>query len=133
MHHGDTFWFDSVEDVFRCGRALIRIQASSAHHHFITTGGQVSVSRRRGDHQHAFIFIDVGSGLSGRRTQVTDHVTNTVVDHFVGNRNGLFRITGIVIFHANQFVALHAAFGIDISDRLFCPRKLHVTVLGDRT
>ena len=132
MHNGNTFWLNGVEDVFRRRRALIGIQTGGAHHHFVTTGGQIRVGRGWRNHQHAFVFIDIGSGLSRRRTQMADHVTDTVVDHFVRHGDGLFRVTRIVVFDANQFVAFYAAFGVDISDSLFCARKFHIAILGNR-
>ena len=64
---------------------------------------------------------------------MADHVTDTVVDHFVSHGDRLFRVTGIVIFDANQFVAFYAAFGVDVSDGLFRASKFHIAILGNRT
>ena len=63
---------------------------------------------------------------------MADNVLNPVVDDFVGDRNGLFRIAGVVILHAYQLVALDAAFGVDVFDGLTRAVKLHVTPLGNR-
>ena len=64
---------------------------------------------------------------------MADNVFNPVVDHFVSNRYRLFRVTGIVIFHHDQFVAFHAAFGIDICNRLLCASKFLIAILRYRT
>ncbi len=64
---------------------------------------------------------------------MADNITDTVVNHLVRDRNGLFRVTGVIIFHRNQFVAVNAAFGVDIFNRLSSARELHVAVLRHRT
>ena len=45
---------------------------------------------------------------------MTNNIFNAVVNDFVGDRNGLFRVAGVVIFHANQFIALNSPFGINV-------------------
>ncbi len=39
---------------------------------------------------------------------MTNNIFNAVVNDFVGDRNGLFRVAGVVIFHANQFITLNS-------------------------
>ncbi len=63
---------------------------------------------------------------------MADNVTNTIVNDFVSNSYGLFRVAGIIVFHADQFIAFNSAFGIDISNSLTCTGKFHVTILGNR-
>ena len=45
---------------------------------------------------------------------MANHILNTIVNNFVGDGDGLFRVAGIVIFHADQFVAFNTAFGVDV-------------------
>ncbi|CVH28418.1 Uncharacterised protein [Serratia marcescens] len=133
VHHGDALRLDVAEDVFGGGRALIRVQAGGAHDHLVAAGGQIGVGGRRGNHDHAFVFINIGRRLGGRGAQVADHVANAVVDHLVGDRNRLFRVAGVVVFHADQLVALDAALGVNVGNRLARAGKLHVAILRDRT
>ena len=64
---------------------------------------------------------------------MADNVFNPVVDHFVRDRYRLFRVTGIVIFHHDQFVTFHPALGVDIRNRLLCASKLLIAILRYRT
>ncbi|MNF00511.1 hypothetical protein D3C80_1993500 [compost metagenome] len=63
---------------------------------------------------------------------MADHIADTVVDHLVGHRYRLFRVTGIVVFHTNQLIALDATLGIDIGNCLTGTGKLHIAILCDR-
>ncbi len=49
---------------------------------------------------------------------MADNVLNAVVDDFVGHRDRLLRIAGVVIFDGHQLVALNAAAGVDVFNRL---------------
>jgi ABC-type branched-subunit amino acid transport system substrate-binding protein len=59
----------------------------------------------KGDKLVGVVFIDVRRRLGGGGTEVANNVLNAIIDDFVGDRDRLFRIAGVVIFDANQFVA----------------------------
>ncbi len=62
---------------------------------------------------------------------MADHVFHAVVDHFVGDCNGLFRVAGIVVFDRFKLFAIDAAFGVDLLDGHFGTVELHGAVLGN--
>ena len=64
---------------------------------------------------------------------MADNVFDAVIHHFVGNRNRLFRVAGIIIFYDLQFFAFDAALGINVGNRLLCTCELLIAVLGYRT
>ncbi|MNL63243.1 hypothetical protein D3C87_1873650 [compost metagenome] len=64
---------------------------------------------------------------------MADNVLNAIVNDFVGYGDGLFWVTGIVVFHANQLIPFDAAFGVDVFDRLTRAVELHIAPLGNRT
>lgn len=132
MNDGDTLRFHFLDDIFRRGRPLRGVEAGGTHDVLVSALGQLRVGRSRGDHQDAFILIDIGSRLGGRGAQVADNVLNTVVDDFVGHRDRLLRIAGVVIFDGHQLVALNAAAGVDVFNRLTRTIELHVAPLGHR-
>src|SRR5690606_7483134 len=82
------------------GRALHVVEADGAEHQFVTAGGDLRAGGGRGDHQDAFVFVDVGGRLSGAGAEVADDVLHTVVDDLVGYGHCLLRIAGIVVDHA---------------------------------
>ncbi len=49
---------------------------------------------------------------------MANNVFNAFVNDFIGDRNGLFRVAGVIIFHANQFIALNSPFGINVFNGL---------------
>jgi hypothetical protein len=59
--------------------------------------------------------------LSGAGAQVADHELDAVVDHFVGDCNGLFRIAGVIVFNGFEHLAVDAALGVDLLDGLLAP------------
>lgn len=59
-----------------------------------------------------------------------NNVFNAVVNDFVGDRNGLFRVAGVVIFHANQLIAFNSPFGINVFNRLTRAVKFHIAPLA---
>ena len=63
-----------------------------------------------------------------------DPVTGKVALNNVraANAEGQNQTFALSSFDANQFVAFYAAFGVDISDSLFCARKFHIAILGNR-
>lgn len=63
---------------------------------------------------------------------MTNNIFNAVVNDFVGDRNGLFRVAGVVIFHANQFITLNSLFGINVFNCLTRAVKFHIAPLGNR-
>lgn len=63
---------------------------------------------------------------------MADDELDAVVDHFVGDGNGLFRVAGVVVFLGFEHLAIDAALGVDVFDGLFGADELHVAVLGDR-
>ncbi|MCY1420985.1 hypothetical protein D9M71_366250 [compost metagenome] len=132
VQDSNDFRFDEVGDVVTGGRALGAVQTDGTEDHFVTTGGDVRAGGSRGDHDHAFVFVDVRSRLSGAGAQVTNHELDAVVDDFVRDRHGLFWITGVIVFNGFEFLAVYAAFGVDLLDGHFGATELHVAVLGYR-
>ncbi|MNN36531.1 hypothetical protein D3C81_1504310 [compost metagenome] len=133
VQHGNHFRFDVVGDVVAGGGALSAVQTDGAEDQLVATGGDFRAGSSRGNHDHAFVFIDVGRGLGGAGAQVADYELDAIVDHFVGHRNGLFRVAGVVVFFGFEHLAVDAALGVDVFDGLFCTDELHVTVLSNRT
>ncbi|MNZ76324.1 hypothetical protein D3C78_948270 [compost metagenome] len=133
MQDGNHFRFDVVGDVVTGSWALGAVQANGAEHQFVTAAGDFRAGGSRGDHDHAFVFINVGGGLGGAGAQVADYVFDAIVDHFVGHGYGLFRVAGIVVFFGFKHLAVNAALGVDVFDRLLCTDELHVAVLSNRT
>ena len=131
MNDGDTLRLNGFEDVFGGGWPLRGVQTGGTHDVLVAALGQFRVGGTRGDHQNAFVFVDIRRWLRGGRTQVPDDVLDTVVNDFVGDRDGLFWIAGVVILHAHQLVAFDAAFSIDIFDGLTRAVELHIAPLGN--
>src|SRR5471032_2674621 len=132
VQNSNDFRFDVIRDVVTRGRALGAVQSDRTEDHFVTTGGDVRAGGSRGDHDHAFVFVNVGRGLSGAGAQVTDHKLDAVVDDFVRDRYRLFRITGIVVFNGFELLAVDTALGVDVFDGHFGATELHIAVLGYR-
>ena len=132
MYHCDTLRLHFVENVFRRGWSLVGVQTGGAQDQLIAARGQLRRGRSGGDHQNAFVFIDVRRRLSGRGAQVADNVFDPVVDHFVGDRYRLFRVASVIIFYDLQLIALNAALRVDIRYRLLGAGKLLIAVLGHR-
>ncbi|CAM4123974.1 Uncharacterised protein [Klebsiella grimontii] len=63
---------------------------------------------------------------------MADNVLNTVIDDFIRHRNGLFRVAGVIVLHGNQLIALDAALGVNIFDRLARAVEFHIAPLGYR-
>ncbi len=63
---------------------------------------------------------------------MTNNVFNAVINDFVGDRNGLFRVAGVVIFHANQLVAFNSPLALMSLNSLTRAVKFHIAPLGNR-
>ena len=61
---------------------------------------------------------------------MSDDKLHAVIHHFVGYRDRLLRITGIVIFHRNNLVAVDPTGLIEQFGSDPATGKLHITVLG---
>ena len=133
MNDRDTLRLHFFDNVFGGRWALIGVQTGGAQDQLIATRRQLRRRCGRGDHQNAFVFVDIRRRLGGRGAQVTDNVFDAVVHHFVRHGNRLFRVTGIIIFYDLQFFALDTALRINIGNRLFCARKFLVAILCYRT
>ena len=129
----DALRLHFFQDIFCSGWPLIGVQTGGAQNQMIAASRQLRRGGGRGNHQHAFIFIDIRGRLGGRRAQVTDDVLDTVVNHFVSDGNRLFRVTGVVVFYHLQLIAFDAAFSVDIGNGLLSASKLLVAVLRYRT
>ena len=66
MNDGNTRWLNGVEDVFGGGGALRGVQTGGTHNVLVAALGQLRVSCARGDHQNAFVFVNIRRGLRGR-------------------------------------------------------------------
>ncbi|MNO60167.1 hypothetical protein D3C76_507710 [compost metagenome] len=132
VQDGNDLRLDVVGDVVAGSRALGAVQADGAEDQLVATGGDFRRGGGRGDHDHAFVFVDVGRRLGGAGAQVADDELDAVVDHFVGDCNGLFRVAGVVVFLGFEHLAIDAALGVDILDGLLGADELHVAVLGHR-
>ncbi|MCY1294298.1 hypothetical protein D9M69_416600 [compost metagenome] len=133
VDHGDVGRLDHISDEVAGGRALHAVQADGAEHQFVATAGDVRAGGGGGDHQDAVVLIDVGSRLGGAGAQVADHELDLVVDDLVGHGNGLLRIAGIVVDHAFELLAVHAAGLVDLLDGHLGADELHLTILRDGT
>ncbi|MCY1539670.1 hypothetical protein D9M68_752690 [compost metagenome] len=131
MDHGNGLRLDVVSDEVASGRALQAVQADGTEHQLVAARGDVRAGGRCGDHQDAFVFVDVGRWLSGAGAKVANHEFHFVVDDLVGNGHGLFRIAGIVIDHAFEHRTVHPAGFVDLLDGHLGADELHFTVLRD--
>src|SRR5690606_41475123 len=68
VNHGDVFRFDVVGDEVAGGGALQAVEADGAEDQFIAARSDVRAGGRRGNHQDAFVFVDVRSRLG--RTEI---------------------------------------------------------------
>ncbi len=132
VNDGDTLRLDAVDDVLRRRWSLRGVQTGGTHDVLIAALGQLRVSGAWRNHQDAFVFIDIGRRLCGGGAEMANHILNTIVNNFVGDGDGLFRVAGIVIFHADQFVAFNTAFGVDVFNGLARAVELHIAPLGNR-
>ena len=131
VDHGNGFRLDVVGNEVTCGWTLQAVQTDGAEDQLIATRGDVRAGRRRGDHQNAFVFVNVRRRLSGAGAEVADHEFDFVVDDFVGHGNRLLRVAGIVINHAFELRAIHPTGFVDLLDGHFGTDELHLTVLRD--
>jgi hypothetical protein len=130
VDNGYDFRLHVVGDVVAGRRALGAVQADGTEDQLVATGSDFRAGGCRGNHDHAFVFVDVGRWLSGAGAKVTDHELDAVVDHFVGH--GLFWIASVVVFFGFEHFAIYAALGVDVGDGLLGAHELHVAVLGHR-
>src|SRR3546814_10058209 len=65
MDDCDVLRLDVVGNEVAGGRALQAVEADGAEDQLVTAGGDVRAGGSRGDHQDAFVLIDVGRRLSG--------------------------------------------------------------------
>src|SRR3546814_5111587 len=107
MDDCDVLRLDVVGNEVAGGRALQAVEADGAEDQLVTAGGDVRAGGSRGDHQDAFVLIDVGRRLSGAGAEVADNELHFVIDDLVGHRHGLLRIAGVVVAYAFQLLAVH--------------------------
>src|SRR5690606_24953841 len=110
------------------GRALQVVQADGAEDQLIATRGDIRAGGRGGDHQDAFVLVDVRGRLGGAGAQVTDHEGDAVVDDLVGHGHGLLGIAGVVIDHAFQLGAVDTAGLVDLFDGHARTNELHFAI-----
>ena len=132
VQYRNDFRLDVVRDVVASGRALGAVQTDGAEDHLVATSGDFRAGGGRGNHDDAFVFVNVRSRLSGAGAQVPDNILDTVIDHFVGHGNRLFRVAGVIVVNGFKFFAINAALGVDLFDGHFCACELHVAVLSQR-
>ena len=101
VQYRNDLGLDVIRDVVTGGRALGAVQTDGAEDHLVATSGDFRAGGGRGNHDDAFVFVNVRSRLGGAGAQVTDYVLDTVIDHFVGNGNRLFRVAGVIV--VNRF------------------------------
>src|SRR5690606_4162622 len=130
---GHGLGLDLVGNEVAGGRALQVVQADGAEDQLIAARGDVRAGGRGGDHQDAFVLVDVRGRLGGAGTQVADHEGNAIVDDLVGDRHGLLGIAGVVIDHAFELGTVHAAGLVDLLDGHARANELHFAILRDGT
>lgn len=133
MQNGNDFRLHVVGNVVASRWALGAVQTDGAEDHLVATGSDIRAGGCRGDHDHAFIFIDVGGRLGGAGAQVADDKLDAIVDHFVRYGHCLFRVASVVVFLGFEHLAVDAALGVDLLNGHFGTDELHVAVLSDRT
>lgn len=129
----DVLRLDVVGNEVAGGRALQAVQADGAEDQLVTARSDLGAGRGGGDHQDAFVLVDIGRRLRGAGTQVADHELHAVVDDLVCHRDGLLRVTGVVVANAFQLLAVHPAGLVDLLDGHLGTDELHVAILSDRT
>ncbi|MNE16789.1 hypothetical protein D3C80_1097430 [compost metagenome] len=132
MEDGDGFRLEVLGDELAGGRALQAVQADGAEDQLVAAGGDVRAGGSRGDHQDAFVLVDVGRWLGGAGAEVANDELDAIVDDLVGNGHGLFRIAGVVVDHTFKLLAVYAASLVDLLDGHFRANELHLPVLRDR-
>src|SRR3546814_14331881 len=75
VQNRDDLRLDVVGDVVTGRRALGAVQADGAENHLVAARGDVRAGSGRGDHDHAFVFIDVRKiGRASCRGRVCQYV-----------------------------------------------------------
>ena len=131
VDHGNVFRLNVISNEVACGWALQAVQTDGAEDQLVTTVGDFRASRGRGNHDDAFVFIDIRRWLSGAGAQVTDDVFYFVVNDLVSYCHGLFRIAGVVIDHTFEHCAVDAASLVDLLDGHLGANELHLAILGN--
>ena len=129
---GQLLGLDLGGDIFAGGRALLVVGADGAEHHLVFLLGDGGVGGRRGNHENAFVLVQLRGGLGGAGTEMADHELDFLVDDLVGDRDRLFRFAGVIHDDPFEFLAVDAALGVDLLDRHLGAHHLHVAVLRDR-
>ena len=65
MNNGNALWLNGLEDVFGGGGALRGVQTGGTHNVLVAALGQFRVRCAWGDHQYAFVFVDIRRRLRG--------------------------------------------------------------------
>ena len=128
---GNIFRLDGIGDEVTGGRALQAVQTDGAEDQLVATRGDVRAGRRCGNHQNAFVFIDIGRRLGGAGAEVTYNEADLVVNDLVGNRHGLLGVAGVVINDTFKLLTVDATFLVDLFDGHLGTDELHVPVLRD--
>src|SRR5215469_3251603 len=119
MDEGDLLTLEMVEDVATRDLALLVIASASAEDVPHIALGDFWISRGRRDLENAILLINFRSRNSDAGIVVADDKLHAVGNEIVGNGNALFRIGDVVAELDGQFVAKHAAGGIDVGGGLF--------------
>src|SRR5690606_12612024 len=119
-------------DVLAGGRTLQAVQADGAEHQLVTAVGDVRTGGGGGDHEDAFILVDVGGRLGGTGAKVADHEADACVDDTVGHGDRLLWIAGVIEYHTLQLAAVDAAGLVDHLDGHVGAGELHVAILRHR-
>src|SRR5690606_38675420 len=85
----DVAGLDVVGDEVPGGRALQAVQADGAEDQFVAARGDVRTGGRGGNHQDAFVLVDIGCRLGGAGAQMPNHEVDAVIDDLVGHRDRL--------------------------------------------
>ncbi len=118
MDDGDLLVLHVVGDVLAGDAALLVVAAAGAEHVPQLALGDARVGRRRRDHQHAVLDVDLGRRHGDAGIEVADDEMHAFAEEIVGDRDALARIGDVVTDEQLDLLAVDAARGVDVGNGL---------------
>ena len=119
VEDGDVLALVVLDDVFGGDQALLVVAAADARHVPQLAFGEQRIGRGRRDLQHVAVGIGFRRRDRRRRAIMTGDERDFRAGDLFRHRARLLRIAGVVLDIQRQFLAEHAAGGVEILHRLF--------------
>ena len=118
MDDGDFLGPLSGEE-FRGDGALLIVASAGAEDRLDAAFGDLRIGRARRDLEDARLGVDVGGRHGDAGIEMADDEGDLIADEFIGDRDALLRIGGVVADLDADLLAEDAAGGVDVGDCLF--------------